>query len=402
MANFLSAQRPWHSVPMLEPEIIYLDHNATAPLAPEAAEAMSPWLTPRAANPSSPHRPGRRARAAVEDARRVVGDFLAAEPGNIVFTSGGTEADNLAIGGAFGCPPRGHLIVAAVEHPAVLEPAAALEAAGVAVTRLGVDAAGLVDLEELDLAFRPDTRMVSVMAANHEVGTEQPVDVISGLARAHGVIFHCDAVQAAPWQDLGALTAIADLVSISAHKLAGPVGVGALFVREGLPLRPQLRGGAQQAGRRGGTEPVALISGFAAACKRVERLIEDSAPRVKSLRDSLENALLERVPDVFRNGSPDCRLPNTSHLSFASCDGNALVARLDLEGVAAASGAACSTGVPEPSHVLTAMGIAPALRAGALRISLGYETSQEEVDRAITIICESVEALRRAGVESVS
>ena len=387
---------------MPEDEFVYLDYNATAPLALEAAEAMSPWLMPRAANPSSPHRPGRQARAAVEDARRSVGRLLAAEPANVVFTSGGTEADNLALWGAFGWPPGGHLIVSAVEHPAVLGPAVALEAAGVEVTRLGVDESGIVDLEELELAIRPDTRLVSVMAANHEVGTLQPVEQIARLAQAQDVIFHCDAVQAAPWADLGSLTASADLVSISAHKLAGPVGVGALFVRAGLSLQPHLRGGAQQAGRRGGTEPVALISGFAAACERVMRLRDEAIPRARLLRDSLENALLEQIPDAFRSGAPGDRLPNTSHLCFASCDGNALVARLDLEGVAAASGAACSTGVPEPSHVLAAMGINPALRGGALRISLGYETSRDEVNRAIRIIPESIEALRRAGVESVS
>jgi len=372
---------------MPEQEFIYLDYNATAPLAAEAAEAMSVWLAPRAANPSSPHRPGRSARAAVEEARREVGELLAVEPADIVFTSGGTEADNLAIWGAFDWPPTGHLIVSSVEHPAVLEPAAALETA---------------DLEELELALRPDTRMISVMAANHEVGTLQPIEKIASLARARGVLFHCDAVQAAPWLDLGSLTMSADMVSISAHKLAGPVGVGALFVRRGLPLQPHLRGGAQQAGRRGGTEPVALISGFAASCRRVRRLREEAAQGVRDLRDCLENALMEQVPDVFRSGAPEGRLPNTSHLCFASCDGNALVARLDLEGVAAASGAACSTGVPEPSHVLAAMGIAPELRGGALRLSLGYETNQEEIDRAIRVIPESVEALRRAGVESVS
>ncbi len=387
---------------MPEQEFIYLDYNATAPLAAEAAEAMSVWLAPRAANPSSPHRSGRSARAAVEKARREVGELLAVEPADIVCTSGGTEADNLAIWGAFDWPPTGHLIVSSVEHPAVLEPAAALETAGVAVTRLSVDAVGKIDLEELELALRPDTRMISVMAANHEVGTLQPIEKIASLARARGVLFHCDAVQAAPWLDLGSLTTSADMVSISAHKLAGPVGVGALFVRRGLPLQPHLRGGAQQAGRRGGTEPVALLSGFAASCRRVRRLREEAAQRVRDLRDCLENALMEQVPDVFRSGAPEGRLPNTSHLCFASCDGNALVARLDLEGVAAASGAACSTGVPEPSHVLAAMGIAPELRGGALRLSLGYETNQEEIDRAIRIIPESVEALRRAGVESVS
>jgi cysteine desulfurase len=363
---------------------------------------MSSWHTPRAANPSSPHRPGRQARAAVEDARRAVGEIFSAEPTNVVFTSGGTEADNLALWGAFGSSPKGHLIVSSVEHPAVLEPAAALETAGVEVTRLRVDEAGVVDLEELELAFRSDTRLVSVMAANHEVGTTQPVEEIAKLARAHDVIFHCDAVQAAPWTDLSSIAACADMVSISSHKLAGPVGIGALFVRSGYPLQPHLRGGAQQAGRRGGTEPVALISGFAAACGRVMRLRDETTPRIRSLRDSLEKALMEQIPDVVLNGAPGARLPNTCHLCFASCDGNALVARLDLEGVAAASGAACSTGVPEPSHVLSAMGIPPELRGGALRVSLGYESTEADVARAIQVIPESVEALRRAGVERVS
>jgi len=337
----------------------------------------------------------------VEVARQAVAGLLAVEASTIVFTSGGTESDNLAIWGAFGWPPSGHLIVSAIEHPAVLEPAAALEAAGVTVTRLGVSAAGMVDLEDLESALRPDTRLISVMAANHEVGTLQPVEKIAGLAREHGVAFHCDAVQAAPWLDLTALAARADFLSISAHKLGGPVGVGALFVREGMPLLPHLRGGAQQAGRRGGTEPVALICGFAAACERISHRRDEVAPRVKLLRDCLENAVLEQVPGVFRSGVPESRLPNTSHLCVASCDGNALVARLDLEGVAAASGAACSTGVPQPSHVLSAMGILPELRGGALRISLGYESSQEGIDRAARFIPEAIESLRRAGVGSL-
>jgi cysteine desulfurase len=384
---------------MHDNEIIYLDYNATAPLAAEAAEAMSAWLSGRPANPASPHRPGRKARAAIEEARRALAEFLAVEPASLVFTSGGTEADNLALWGAFGWPPQGHLIVSAVEHPAVLEPAAALEALGVSVTRLGVDEGGLVDLDELELAFRPTTKLVSVMAANHEVGTLQPVEEISRLAHAHGATFHCDAVQAAPWLDMARLAAFTDLLTISSHKLAGPVGVGALFVRPQLRLEPYLRGGAQQAGRRGGTEPVALARGFAAACARATQLRDAAASRVQALRDSFEEAVVRRVPDAFRIGRARPRLPNTSHLCFASCSGDALVARLDLAGVAAASGAACSSGVPEPSHVLESMGVEPRLRRGALRISLGYETTAAEVERAADLVCESVDALRRAGVE---
>jgi cysteine desulfurase len=384
---------------MHDDDITYLDYNATAPLATEAAEAMSAWLSQRPANPASPHRPGREARAALEEARGAVGEFLAVEPARVVFTSGGTEANNLALWGAFGWPPQGHLIVSSIEHPAVLEPAAALEALGVSVTRLGVDEGGSVDLDELERAFRPTTRLVSVMAANHEVGTLQPVEEISRLARTRGAILHCDAVQAAPWLDMARLTSLTDLLTISSHKLAGPVGAGALFVRAGVQLEPHLRGGAQQAGLRAGTEPVALAQGLAAACHRVMRLRAAATPRVQALRDSFEEAIARDVPEAFRIGSAHTRLPNTSHLCFADCPGDALVARLDLEGVAASSGAACSSGVPQPSHVLERMGVDPRLRHGALRVSLGYGSTSAEVERAADLVCESVRALRRAGVE---
>ncbi|MFQ5745102.1 MAG: cysteine desulfurase family protein, partial [Acidobacteriota bacterium] len=222
---------------------VYLDYNATAPLAPEAAEAISAWLKERAANPSSLHLAGQQARAAVEAARADVASFLAVDPAAVVFTSGGTEADNLALWGALGWPPTGHLVVSAIEHPAVLEPAAALKRLGVAVTRVGVDAEGIVDPREVERALRPNTRLVSVMAANNEVGSLQPVAEIAAIAHAAGALFHCDAVQAAPWMDLAPLTAVADLLSLSAHKLAGPVGIGCLTVRGGLDLQAFVRGG---------------------------------------------------------------------------------------------------------------------------------------------------------------
>jgi cysteine desulfurase len=385
---------------MPENVMAYLDYNATAPLTVQAADAMSAWLAGRAANPASQHRWGRDAWAAVDDARHTVAQLLAVEPSSIVFTSGGTESNNLALWGAFDLPPKGHLVVSSTEHPAVLEPAAALEATGVAVTRLGVDKGGLVDLDGLAGAIRPETRLISIMAANHEVGTLQPVQEIARLARARGVLFHSDAVQAAPWLDLTPLAAGADLITLSSHKLGGPVGVGALYVRPGLHLEPHVRGGLQQAGRRGGTEPAALIQGFAAACARVARLRPTAVPRVQALRNTFEETVLGRVPDAHRTGAAEPRLPNTSHLCFRSCDGNALVARLDLKGVAASSGAACSSGVPGPSPVLDAMGISANLRGGALRISLGYESTGEEINRAAELVCESVEVLRRAGVEA--
>jgi cysteine desulfurase len=265
---------------------------------------------------------------------------------------------------------------------------------------VGVGKGGLVDLEELASAIRPETRLISIMAANHEVGTLQPLEEVARLARAHGVLFHSDTVQAAPWLDLTPLAASADLLTLSSHKLGGPVGVGALYVRPGLHLEPHVRGGSQQAGRRGGTEPAALAQGFAAACARASRLRSTVVPRVRALRDTFEERVLSRVRDSYRTGATDPRLPNTSHLCFASCDGNALVARLDLNGVAASSGPACSSGVPGSSPVLNAMGIDSSLRGGALRISLGYESTEEEIDHAAEMVCTSVEALRAAQVEA--
>lgn len=380
---------------------VFLDHNATSPLAPEAAEAMAPWLGPVPANASSVHLHGQRARAAVEEARRQVAELLGADPHEVIFTSGGTESDNLALWGAMGWPPRGHLVVSAVEHPAVLEPAAALEAAGVAVSRLPVDRHGRVSLEDLRDLLRADTRLVSVMAANNEVGTVQPVQELAAVAREASVLFHCDAVQAAPWLDLRPVVAAVDLLSISSHKLGGPAGIGALWVRDGIRLEPLVRGGAQQQGRRGGTEATALAVGFGAACRRTIRRGAAAAARVAGLRDRLQERLLAAIPDARAMGDPERRLPNTLHVCFPGLDGNALVARLDLDGVAVSAGAACAAGVPQPSHVLEAMGVAPAYRGGPLRLSLGYGTRAEDVERAAEIIPSAVAAVRREKVEAL-
>lgn len=379
---------------------VYLDYNASAPLCAEAAQAMRPWLQGSASNPSSAHRSGQRARAAVEEARTQVAALLGCRPESIVFTSGGTEADNTAVMGAMGWPPRGHLAVSAVEHPAVMEPAAALHELGLEVTRVPVDAEGRVDPEAVRSVVRRDTRLVSIMAANNEIGTLQPILEIAAMARAAGALSHTDAVQAAPWLDLRSIVAAVDLLSISSHKLGGPLGMGALYVRPGVELVPLLRGGGQQGGRRGGTEATAAMAGFGAACARAEHGRAAAAARVAPLRDRLETALLADIDGAQRNGCVTARLPNTTHLAFPDCDGHALVARLDLEGVAASAGSACASGVAHASPVADAIGLPRALAGGTLRLSLGYETGERDIEQALQAVAVAVRAVRDAGLRA--
>jgi len=380
---------------------VYLDYNASAPLCAEAAEAMQPWLAGAATSPSSVHRSGQRARAAVERARARVAEMLGCEPAAVVFTSGGTEADNSAVMGAMGWPPGGHLVISAIEHPAVMEPAVALHQIGLAVSRIPVDGEGRVDPQAVRDALRDDTRLVSVMAANNEIGTLQPIEAIGEITRDAGVLLHTDAVQAAPWLDLHPLVAAADLVSISSHKLGGPLGMGALYVRPGVELAPLVRGGGQQGGRRGGTEATAAMVGFGAACERAVRRRDEAARQVAARRDRLETGLLEAVDGARRNGCATARLPNTCHLAFSRCDGNALVARLDLEGIAASAGSACASGLAHPSAVIEAIGLPREYAAGTLRLSLGYDTTDADVDRALEVVPRAVAALRDVGLEAV-
>ena len=386
---------------MRNPPYIYLDYNASAPLCTEAAAAMSPWLEGVASSPSSAHRSGQRARAAVEHARAQVAGLLACKPASVVFTSGGTESDNAALVGALGWPPGGHLVVSAIEHPAIMEPADALSEAGVDVTVVPADGEALVDPVAVGAAIRRDTRLVSIMAANNEVGSLQPAEQIAAIAHEAGALFHTDAVQAAPWIDIRTLVAASDLVSISSHKLAGPLGMGALYVRPGLDLVPLVRGGGQQGGRRGGTEATATMVGFGAACERAADGRQHAAARIEGLRDRLEATLLDRIDGIRRNGARQSRLPNTCHVCFAGCDGNALVARLDLDGLAASAGAACASGVAHASPVMEALAVPPEYRNGALRLSLGYDTRDADIDRAVVLIPRAVAALRHAGLDAV-
>ena len=365
---------------------VYLDHAATTPMRPEAVDAMAPFIGERFGNPSGVHAVARAARAAIDDARDVVADALGAQPGQIVFTASGTEADNLAVIGA------GRLAVcSAVEHHAVLH---AVEAVGGRV--VDVDTDGVIDLDALAAALDDDVSVVSVMLANNEVGTVQPLadvaDVVHRNApRAH---LHTDAVQAVNWLDVATAASVADLVSISAHKFGGPMGVGALVVRDGVRLRPMIHGGGQERERRSGTHNVAGIVGLAAALAAVvderPRLVE----RVGRLRDRLADALLAVIPDSRETGTRQSKVAGTCHLLFEGVESEALLVLLDDAGVCASAGSACASGALEPSHVLTAMGIDDQLALSSLRLSLGWTTTDDDVDLALKAVPDAVAQLR--------
>lgn len=378
---------------------IYLDHAATTPLRPEARAAMLEHLD-GAANPSSIHAHGRAARAALDDARGVVARVLGAASREIVFTGGGSEGDVLAIVGAAKARAAGgkHVITSVVEHHAVLRAVDALESEGWTVTRLPVGPAGLVDPAAVAAALRPQTTLVSIMLANNEIGTIQPLAAIAALARAHGALVHTDAVQAAGYLDLDAHRLGVDLLTLSAHKVGGPKGVGALYVRRNTPLAPQILGGGQEHGLRAGTENLAGIAGFARALALAdaERLAEGA--RVAELRDRLEAALVTGIAGLTVLGAAAPRLPHVLAVALRGRRTDALLMALDLEGVSASAGSACAAGSLEPSHVVAALGLLPEDAAGVVRFSLGRTTSAAEIDAAAGIIRRVVGRIDASGV----
>jgi cysteine desulfurase len=375
---------------------VYLDHNATTPLAPEVLRAMTPYLVEEFGNASSIHSVGQRARAGVELARSRVAALLGAREKEIVFTSGGTEADNMAIRGIVGASERArkHVVTSAIEHHAVLNTCQALEVEGVSVTYLPVSSGGVVDPEDVRRALTPDTVLITLMHANNELGTVQPIAEIAAIARERKVPFHTDAVQAVGKLpvDVGELGV--DLLSLSAHKIYGPKGVGALYIRRNLPLKPLFFGGHHERDRRPGTENVAGIVGLGAAAELAAAHLSEEAARLAALRDELEARLLALVPHVGLNGDRARRVPNTTNLHFDYVEGEPLVIALDLKGIAVSTGAACSSGAVEPSHVLTAIGLAPERARASLRFSLGRSTTREEVDYVCEVLPGVVEHLR--------
>jgi len=375
----------------------YLDHAATTPVDPRVLRAMLPFFTERAGNASSVHEFGQDARGAVDQARSQVAGAIGARPDEIVFTSGATESDNLAVMGVvLAAEGRGrHLVTTAIEHHAVLEVCRFLEARGCAVTYVPVDGRGIVDPDDVRRALRPDTVLVSVMAANNEIGTLQPIAEIGRLARERHIPFHTDATQlvgAAP-VDVNGLQV--DLLSLSAHKRYGPKGVGALFVRTGTPLVPLQRGGSHERGRRGGTENVPGIVGLGEALRIALEEMAAEAPRLTALRDRLIRGALE-VPGAHLNGDPVRRLPNNANLSFDDTDSQSLVMGLDLHGIASSSGSACTSGSMEPSHVLVALGLPPARAAAAVRLTLGRGSTDAEIAYALGALRDVVTSVRRA------
>jgi cysteine desulfurase len=375
---------------------IYLDHNSTTPVDRAVLDAMLPYFADNFGNASSIHSSGQRGRSAVDAARDSVAALIGAKTAEIVFTSGGTEADNLALFGSVAVSnhSRKHIITTAIEHHAVLNAAQALEKQGIDVTYVPVGASGIVDPQDVLGALRPETILISVMHANNELGTIQPIEEIGRIAAEGDVYFHCDAVQSAGKLPLDVNRLGVDLLSISAHKIYGPKGVGALYVRAGTPLEPQFHGGHHERDRRPGTENVPGIVGFGKAAELARvRLTADSA-RIESLRDRLEEMLLNSLASVRVNGDRSRRVPNTTNLAFTAAGGEALVIALDLQGVACSTGAACSSGAVEPSHVLLAIGLSPDEARSSLRFSLGRTTTAAEIDRAADIIPPTVERLR--------
>jgi len=380
----------------------YLDHAASTPMRPEAIEAMTPFLAGCFANPSGGHAAARAAKTALEEARETVAWALGAAPGEVVFTAGGTEADNLAVEGAARAARlagRGEgVVTCAFEHKAVLAAADRLEREGFAVRRVPATRAGLVDLDALAGAIDTSTVVVSVMLVNNEVGTIQPLDDVAALvrARAPGAVIHTDAVQAVPWVDVAAATSGIDLVSISAHKFGGPKGTGSLVVRGGVPLQPLLEGGGQERGLRAGTVNVAGAVAAAAALRATDASRGAEVERAAALRDRLLAGLSASIPGMFVNGDPTYKVAGNCHIGLPGIDAELLLVALDRAGVYAAAGSSCSSGATEPSHVLTAMGVSLDDARCSIRLSLGFASTDADVDRALEVIPAAAARMRTA------
>lgn len=377
---------------------IYLDYAATTPTDPRVVEAMLPYFTERWGNPSSVYAFGRAARRAVDRARDTLAEILGCRPNELIFTSCGSESDNLAIKGvAFARQSEGrHLITSKIEHHAVLHTFEWLERYfGFEVTYLDVDGYGVVDLAQLERSLRPDTTLVSIMYANNEIGTIQPIPEIAAMLKGRGVVFHTDAVQAGGSLEVDVERLGVDLLSLSGHKLYAPKGIGLLYVRRGTPLLPQLQGGGQERGLRAGTENVPYIVGFARAAEIAYAEREARNERFARLRDRLIAGVLERIPGAHLTGHPTQRLANSASFVFEHTDGESILLNLDQEGIFASSGSACTAGSLEVSHVLKALGLAPELAAGSLRLTTGLHTTEDEIDVVIETLPRVIERVRK-------
>jgi cysteine desulfurase len=376
---------------------VYFDYNATTPLAPEVADAVVRATQDLFGNASSVHYYGQQAKSAIDDARASVAALLNGEPSEVVFTSGGTESDNFAIRGAADAlevTGRRHLIASAIEHEAVLNTLKALSRRGWRTTLVRSDQTGIVSPDRLREVMTADTALVSVMHANNEIGTIQPIAELAAIAHEHGALMHTDAVQSAGKIPVDVRALGVDLVSISAHKFNGPKGAGALWMKRGTRMQPILTGGKHERNRRAGTENVPAIVGLGVAARLATKKLASDASRVAALRDRLEAGILNGVPATAVNGTPGQRVPNTTNISFDRVEAESLLIALDLEGIAVSTGSACSSGTLEPSHVLRAMGLPPHRTQNSLRFSLGMFSTEEEVDRVVAVLPGLVEKLR--------
>jgi cysteine desulfurase len=381
--------------------MIYLDHNATTPLDHRVFEAMIPYMNDYWGNPSSPYSFGNQTRIVVEKSRKRVAECLGCKSAEVIFTSCGTESDNLAVRGvANALRHRGnHIVTTAIEHHAVLNTCKALEAEGYRVTYLPASHEGAIKIEDVEKSLSPETVLISIMHANNETGVLQPVEEVAALAKKRGIAFHTDAVQTAGKIPRRLCEIGADLISISAHKFYGPKGVAALYVREGTPLVPLLTGGPHERSLRAGTENAAGIVGLSHALALAAESAESEYKRLQQLRDRFEAQISAAVPRMKINGASARRVPNTSSMSFDSVDGESMVLGLDLRKIYISTGSACSTGDPEPSHVLLAMGLLPKEAQGSIRISLGKDSREEDIEAAVSVLADTVKRLR--GISSI-
>jgi len=376
---------------------IYLDHAATTPVAPEVLEAMMPFFSDSWGNASAVYATGREARRAVEDARKLVAEAIGAQPQEICFTSGGSESDNQAIHGtAYALKEKGkHIITTAVEHHAVLNPCMQLQREGFEVTLIRPDREGRIDPEDVRRAIRKDTILISVMTANNEIGTLQPVSEIGRICKENGIVFHTDAVQAVGAVPVDVNGTGCDLLSLSAHKFYGPKGIGALYIRQGTRLNPLIAGGEQERGLRAGTENVPAIVGLGCAISLAVKDREANAEQMKRMRDRIIEGILSDVPGAVLNGSTENRLPNNCSFRFDAIDGEALLLRLDLGGIAASAGSACTAGSREISHVLKAIGLTEKEAKSSLRLTTGIHTTEEETGETVRTVSAIVKDLRK-------
>lgn len=375
-------------------KFVYVDNAATTPMSKVVLDAMTPFLTEEFGNPSSLHQGGQRSRAAVEKARETVATLLGADHVNeITFTSGGTEADNLAVIGFMSRSKKKHLITTTIEHPALLDTCKYLEKQGCTVTYLEVDKQGLVSASDVEKAMTEDTALVSIMMANNEIGTVEPIAEIGALCREKKVIFHTDAVQGVGHLAVNVKDLNVDMLSFSSHKINGPKGAGVLYVRKGVLISPLLHGGGQERNRRSGTENVANIVGTSKALEEAVSNMDKHMSHVKSLRERLRKGLME-IPYTHYTGHPENRLPGTASFVFEAIEGEGLLLLLDMNGICCSTGSACATGSLEPSHVLMAIGLPHEIAHGSLRVTFGHQNTEEEVDYIIEKVTAAVERLR--------